>query len=158
MDIDHRADIYSLGATMYHIVTGKPPFEADTPAAVMHKHLKSPLVPADHVNTALSAGVGEIIEVAMAKKREDRYNSMEEMLADLKSVRMGQLPLHAKRMVDMSELEQLEKTGKTIDIAPPAPPPPPVWQTPIFLLVACLGGLSLLINLVVIILWAMHAK
>jgi eukaryotic-like serine/threonine-protein kinase len=158
MDIDHRADIYSLGATMYHIVTGKPPFEADTPAAVMHKHLKSPLVPADHVNTALSAGVGEIIEVAMAKKREDRYNSMEVMLADLKSVRMGQLPLHAKRMVDMSELEQLEKTGKTIDIAPPAPPPPPLWKTPAFLVAVCGLGLSLLINLIFLLLWAMNTK
>src|SRR6266550_8604629 len=50
VDIDFRADIYSLGATMYHIVTGRPPFEADTPAAVMHKHLKQPLQPADHVN------------------------------------------------------------------------------------------------------------
>jgi len=60
VDIDFRADIYSLGATMYHLVTGKPPFDGGTPSAVMHKHLKQPLTPADHVNTALSAGIGEI--------------------------------------------------------------------------------------------------
>jgi len=44
VDIDFRADIYSLGATMYHMVTGQPPFDGDTPSAVMHKHLKTPLV------------------------------------------------------------------------------------------------------------------
>src|SRR5215203_1020443 len=54
VDIDYRADIYSLGATLYHLLTGRPPFEADTPAAVMHKHLKAPLTPPDHINTALS--------------------------------------------------------------------------------------------------------
>ena len=46
------------GATLYHLVTGRVPFEAPTPAAVMHKHLKEPLVPPDHINTNLSAGPG----------------------------------------------------------------------------------------------------
>ena len=87
VDIDFRADIYSLGATLYHLVTGRPPFEGETPAAVMHQHLRQPLIPADHVNTALSAGVGEIIDVAMAKRREDRYESTEQMLEDLRLVR-----------------------------------------------------------------------
>ena len=52
---------------------------------MMHKHLKQPLVPADHVNTALSAGIGEIIDVAMAKKRDERYQSTADMLEDLKA-------------------------------------------------------------------------
>ncbi len=86
VDIDYRADIYSLGATMYHVVTGRPPFEADTPTAVMHKHLREPLTPPDHINTALSAGISEIVEVAMAKKRDERYPSMKEMMEDLVSV------------------------------------------------------------------------
>src|SRR5205809_6139955 len=72
VDIDFRADIYSLGATMYHLVTGRPPVEADTPSAVMHKHLKEPLVPPDHLNTSLSAGISAIVEVAMDKRRVER--------------------------------------------------------------------------------------
>src|SRR5438874_7562597 len=95
VDIDFRADIYSLGATMYHMVTGRPPFDGETPSAVMHKHLKQPLTPADHVNTALSAGVGEIIDAAMAKDREERYSSTEDMLEDLEAVRRGEPPPHA---------------------------------------------------------------
>src|SRR5687767_2118907 len=108
VDIDFRADIYSLGATMYHLVTGRPPFEAETPTAVMHKHLKEPLVPPDHINTALSAGISEIVEIAMAKKREDRYASMHDMLEDLEAVRRGDAPLHARRDVNMESLSRLE--------------------------------------------------
>ena len=122
MDIDFRADIYSLGATMYHVVTGRPPFEADTPAAVMHKHLKTPLVPADHVNTALSAGIAEIIEVAMAKRREDRYGSTQALVEDLLAVRAGQAPVHARRAVNLDQFEKLESTGKTVDIFANAAP------------------------------------
>src|ERR1051325_7361656 len=118
VDIDFRADIYSLGATLYHMVTGRPPFDGETPSAVMHKHLKQQLVPADHVNTALSAGIAEIIEVAMAKNRDERYISTEDMLADLRAVSEGQGPIHARRAVDYESLEKLEQTGKTVDIAP----------------------------------------
>lgn len=118
VDIDFRADIYSLGATMYHLVTGRPPFEGDTPSAVMHKHLKAPLVPPDHLNTALSAGVSEVIEFAMHKDREDRYSSTEDLVEDLRAVLAGKVPTHARKAVDLDSLEGVEEAGKTIDISP----------------------------------------
>src|SRR3954451_17645672 len=133
VDIDFRADIYSLGATMYHLVTGRPPFDGETPSAVMHKHLKQPLTPADHVNTALSAGVGEIIDVAMAKNREDRYQSTEDMLEDLRAARGGDPPTHARRDVHVDGLTALEETGKTVDIAPPPTTSPLNWSSPMML-------------------------
>jgi serine/threonine-protein kinase len=108
MDVDGRADIYGLGATFYHLVTGRVPFMADDPAEVMRKHLKDQLVPPDHINTSLSAGVSEVIEVMMAKNKKDRYSSVEELLIDLKAVRAGEAPMRAHRRMNVSELEQLE--------------------------------------------------
>src|SRR5258705_6232545 len=116
VDIDFRADVYSLGATLYHLVTRRPPFDGDSPSAVMHKHLKQALVPADHVNTALSAGIGEVIDVAMAKKREERYQSTKDMLEDLKAMRRGENPSHARRGVDLDTLAKMEESsGQTVD-------------------------------------------
>src|SRR5690242_15286263 len=131
VDIDFRADIYSLGATMYHLVTGRPPFDGDTPSAVMHKHLKSPLVPPDHINTALSAGIGEIIELAMAKDRDERYHGTEEMLEDLKLVRAGEAPIHARRSVSLENIHQIEETAKTVDQDPLPVEQPPIWKHPL---------------------------
>ena len=109
VDIDGRADIYGLGSTLYHMVTGRVPFMADDPSDIMRKHLKERLIPPDHINTSLSAGISEVIEVMMAKKKEDRYNNVDELLSDLEAVRSGQPPLRAHKRFDVSELEQLEK-------------------------------------------------
>jgi len=106
--IDYRADIYSLGATLYHMVTGRVPFEAPSPAAVMHKHLKDELIPPDHINTALSAGISEIIEVAMAKDPARRYASMEDMLSDLEAIAAGDAPRFARKNYDLTTLARME--------------------------------------------------
>lgn len=115
IDIDFRADIYSLGATYYHMVTGQVPFEAATPSAVMHRHLKSALVPPDHINRELSVGVAEVIEVMMAKNREDRYPDIRLLLEDLRAVQKGEPPLQAHQMFDASTLGRLEEGAAEAD-------------------------------------------
>jgi hypothetical protein len=78
----------------------------------MHKHLKEVLVPPDHINPALSVGVAEVIEVMMAKKREDRYSSATVLLEDLRAIRSGEPPLQAHHKFDANVLADLEK-GKS---------------------------------------------
>lgn len=108
VDIDGRADIYGLGATFYHLVTGRVPYMADNPAEVMRKHLKEALIPPDHINTSLSAGVSEVIETMLAKRKEDRYSNAKELLQDLEAIRSGQAPIQAHKRMDVSVLKQLQ--------------------------------------------------
>lgn len=150
INIDFRADIYSLGATFYHMVTGRVPFEGSTPSAVMHKHLKEPLIPPDHLNTALSSGIGEIIEVMMAKKRDDRYPSTKELIADLEAVASGEPPFQARKKYDPAMLETLASSGETVSSVTAEDLDPALGQPKrslvVLLLIVALG-LSILINI-----------
>ena len=151
VDIDYRSDIYSLGATVYHMVTGRPPFDGETPSAVMHKHLKQQLIPADHVNTSLSAGVGEIIDLAMAKNREDRYRTTEDMLEDLEAVRRGQPPPHAHQDIPLEKIGELEKQGATVDITPDRVQQLELWNHPVVIGLLAGVGVSVLVNVVLLV-------
>jgi serine/threonine-protein kinase len=155
VDIDFRADIYSLGATFYHMVTGRVPFEGSTPSAVMHKHLKEQLIPPDHVNTSLSAGIGEIIEVMMAKERDDRYHSTKDLIADLEAVAAGEPPYQAHKKYDDVLLQSLATTGETVSSVTAGDLDPsmaaPERSLAILVLIVALG-VSLLLNVVLAIL------
>jgi eukaryotic-like serine/threonine-protein kinase len=99
VDVDIRTDIYSLGATFYHMVTGRPPYDGDTPNEVMKKHVDKNvnITPPDHLNTRLSSGLGEVVETMMAKNREDRYRSPDDLILDLKCLLQGERPMIAER-------------------------------------------------------------
>ena len=150
INIDFRADIYSLGATLYHMVTGRVPFEASTPSAVMHKHLKEPLVPPDHVNTSLSSGTGEIIEVMMAKRRDNRYGSTTDLIADVESVFGGSHPFQARKRYDQRLLRSIAESGVTVSTATAediAPLEGPQQNWTVVLILAFVLALSMLTNI-----------
>lgn len=85
-DVDFRCDMYGLGGTLYHMVTGKPPFEGKDSKDVMIKHVKEKLLSPDRHNLDLSFGLCKTIHKMLAKRPEDRYPSTEAMLEDLQSV------------------------------------------------------------------------
>jgi eukaryotic-like serine/threonine-protein kinase len=96
-NIDIRADIYSLGATLYHMVTGKVPYGGETPNEVMRKHVDPNvvLVPPDHLNSRLSGGLGMVVETMMAKNREHRYQNPDDLILDIKCLQRGESPMIA---------------------------------------------------------------
>jgi serine/threonine-protein kinase len=83
--LDHRSDIYSLGAMMYRITTGEHPFHAQTPVGVLTKHLTDEVVPprSRRPDLAIDPRIEAIILRAMAKKREARYATIDSMREDL---------------------------------------------------------------------------
>ena len=89
----------------------------------------------------------------MAKNRDERYRRTEDMLEDLQAVRAGQPPTHAKRQVDLESLAKLEETGKTVDITPANGSPFDLWANPIVIGLIIAGGVSILINLILIVLF-----
>jgi serine/threonine protein kinase len=76
--VDERADIYSLGVVFYELITGRKPFRADTPMAVVIKHITEPLPRPDSFVQGLPDEVNQIVFKAMAKRPEDRYQTMEQ--------------------------------------------------------------------------------
>ena len=136
---------------MYHLVTGRPPFDGDTPSAVMHKHLKQPLMPPDHINTALSAGIGEIIEVAMAKNRDDRYRSHRgHARRPATPSAPASPPSTPAARSTSSNLAKIEETGKTVDIEPHRHTAG-IWGNPIVVTLLIICGLSLFVNLILLV-------
>lgn len=85
-EIDIRTDLYALGATLYHLVTGKPPFEGKTAAVIMTKHITD-APPLAHVNSpGVNGSTARLIEKLMQKKREDRVQSPAELLREIKKL------------------------------------------------------------------------
>jgi len=149
--IDFRADIYSLGATFYHMVTGRVPFEGPNPSSVMHRHLKDDIEPPDHVNTKLSSGISEIIEVCMAKSVKKRYATTEDLLEDLEAIARGERPTTARKLFDISALSSLEPDDTQIVPVKLNEGDAPLFEQPLFW-VAVLGWAAFVLLLVIFLL------
>ncbi|MGQ0763677.1 MAG: protein kinase domain-containing protein [Acidobacteriota bacterium] len=92
---DPRSDIYSLAATLYHMVTNVKPPDALSRASAIVNGLEDPLAPADSVSPNVSRAVAQVLQTAMSQKRDDRYESAETMREALRSAStraLGEMP------------------------------------------------------------------
>ncbi|HYG75986.1 MAG TPA: protein kinase [Planctomycetota bacterium] len=112
--VDIRTDIYALGATYYHLVTGRPPFAGATGAVVMAKHLTDPPPRAHEANPKVSEACSNLIVKMMAKKREQRIQTPTELLEKLSQ--LSQSPQAPK-----SPLRARPASSETQRRAPPPP-------------------------------------
>ena len=90
-EADARSDLYSLGATFFHLLTGRPPFEADTALQVMYLHTSAPrpsIEPEDDIGRQLDT----VIRKLLAIRQADRYQSADELLTSLRGIELGHVP------------------------------------------------------------------
>lgn len=118
------ADIYSLGATLYHMLSGQFPYQGPTALAIAEKHLFEPLTPLASVAPGVPADLCQVVETMMAKRPGHRYADTAELIEDLRRVARGEKPLRgpaagAQEPVDL-------EVGLDVPEAPVAAPLPVV--------------------------------
>jgi len=89
-NLDIRTDIYSLGASLYHMATGKTPFDGPNPMAVMTKHVTEFAPPVRKINPALTEGFSALVTRMMAKLRNERHQTPLEVIADIEKLLKGE--------------------------------------------------------------------
>src|SRR5215472_6363405 len=88
-EVDQRSDLYSLGVVLYELLTGKTPFEGDTPVEIAMKHLSNPPKPPSELRPDIPPALDAVVLRALAKDPAERYQSADEMEADLDRIARG---------------------------------------------------------------------
>jgi eukaryotic-like serine/threonine-protein kinase len=143
-EIDCRADMYSLGATLYHMVTGSMPFAGNDARTIMHMQVSEQLTHPRNVEPTVPMGVAQLIERLMMKRAEHRFKNWREAIKTMKKVASGGMLL-GRRGEDVAstvgalktrseeaaaEPKQARKRGKRRSV-------PMLVQLPLWLLLGC---------------------
>lgn len=123
-EIDGRSDIYALGVILFQMLTRQLPYNATTPIGLAYKHVIEPIPQLQLLKSDLPAGYQAVVDKAMAKQPEDRYQTAGEMAKDLHRVVYGTEP--------QITMPVIPPVGPTVAVTPGRQSPAPVAATPIF--------------------------
>ena len=169
--VDGRSDVYSLGVVLYEMVTGVVPFTGDSPVAVAYKHVREEPMPPSQRNPDVPADLEQIILTALAKDPDHRYQTADDMRADLLRFRRGR-PLAAAPVTALiaevpavgaaavgagvaaaATMQQPAVAAAGVDTGPPPDEPPArkrralMWTLIVLSLVALVGLIILFASL-----------
>ena len=110
LQLDGRSDIYSLGVVVYEMLTGRRPFEGDSPVSIAYKHVREMPRPPSHHRADVPQPLEAIVMTAMAKRPEDRYSSAALMRRDLEAFAAGREVTATMRVPTVDDGTQVLRT------------------------------------------------
>ena len=123
--VDTRSDLYSLGVVMYEMITGRPPFDGESPVSVAIQHIAGGAIRPSSINPNMPAGLEQIILKAMSPDLKNRYATAADMLADLDLLRKDPTAVLAARekqpKIELVETPKEEQPVKKMETKKPAP-------------------------------------
>ncbi|MBI1280320.1 MAG: protein kinase [Anaerolineaceae bacterium] len=160
-NITARADLYSLGVVVYEMLTGEPPYTADTPMQVVIKHITEPVPNPRNVNQDLTPAMQNVIQRALAKKPDDRYATVTEFADDFaRATRneelLTQIPVSKAPVLTPSPNQTLEITNGPTPTEHLTPPPASLPQPTLIVQqgpnsLVLLGGFAIIAVLIVVV-------
>ncbi len=157
--IDHRVDLYSLGTTLYHLLTGKTPYAGTSATEVLKMQVMDPFPAIRDINPTVPEQVCALVERMAAKAPEDRYQTAAEVVEEIRRLESG-LGLQAERIAGGDSMvlrryaaerlpgDAANRTPTSGEAVPAAAPARPRWLLP-----AVGGGVALAVVLAVVVLW-----
>lgn len=127
--VDARSDIYSTGCVLFELLTGQPPFKGDSAVAVAYQHVSEIPPKPSSITSDVPDSIDRVVLKALAKNRDDRYSSAEEMRADLNRAARGALVMAPETDSWQAPATQVMSPATMTIPAATMPPPAPAYDT-----------------------------